>query len=179
MEATSILARWHELYFLLASTAGVLVGLLFIVMSLHLDKIKDLSDANIRFALDASRNNTYHLLTAFLEASLVLTPQPLALLGLEVFALSLYGLRLPLGITYTYWKKDIAFGARNRFPTGTIATVASSYLFGMVGGLALIRHLEWGLYFLTGSLLMLLVRSVLNAWRLLFVRKSADKNESN
>ena len=172
METSNFIEHWHELYIMLGTTAGALVGLLFIVMSLHLDKIREQVDDNFRFTIEGARNNTYHLLTILIETALVLMPQPLYLLGTELFVINVYGLRLPLSITFKYYRMNVKKGERRSFPIVTIVTISLGYLLGMSGGFALIRHWEWGMYLLSISLLMLLVRSVLTAWMFMFIKKT-------
>ena len=70
--------QWRDLYVMLGTTAGALIGLLFVAMSLHLD----LMVSNPIFRLRA-RNNTIHLLIMLVQAGLLLAPQPEALLGIE------------------------------------------------------------------------------------------------
>ena len=63
--------QWRDLYVMLGTTAGALIGLLFVAMSLHLD----LMVSNPIFRLRA-RNNTIHLLIMLVQAGLLLAPQP-------------------------------------------------------------------------------------------------------
>ncbi len=159
---------WHDLFVMIGSAAGALVGLLFIVVSLHFDKIGALSDVNTRVTVEGARYNTLHLLTVLLEAAAVLTPQPLAFLGAELVVLNLFGLRLPLTIVYRYANQHVTISQRGGFPTVLIATVIAAYLIGAAGGVAAFRHLEWGLYLVAASCLAKIVRSVLTAWMLIF-----------
>jgi len=178
METSNHLAHWHELFLMLGSTAGVIVGLLFIVMSLHLDKIKGQVDDNLKLTMEGSRNNNYHLLTVLIGASLVLAPQPIHFLGAELILLNLYGLRLPLNILYRYSRRNITISKGKGFPYGTIATIISGYLLGAAGGFALTQHAEWGMYLVSASLLILIVRSVLTAWMFMFVRTQTHLDEA-
>lgn len=155
---------WRDLYVMIGTSAAALVGLLFVVMSLHLDKIKGKLDHNLRMTVDGTRNNTYHLLAVLVEAALILMPQPLSILGGELLAINLFGLRLPLIITYKYYDKGITISQRGGFPTVLIITVIVGYLLGAIGGIALIQGAEWGLYLVTLSCVTLIVRSSLTAW---------------
>ena len=159
---------WHDLYIMLGSAAAVLVGLLFVVITLHLGEIRNNPHFNTAATIHAARNNTLHLLTVMVETALVLTPQPAAILGAELVALNLYGLRLPVGFTYRWFNKNIRFAEHRGFPADIIATIFVSYLLGIAGGIALIEDESWGLYLLTASCLVILVRSVLTAWALMF-----------
>jgi hypothetical protein len=168
LEATYRPEAWRDLYVMIGTSAGALVGLLFIVMSLHFDKISERSDDNMRLTIEGGRNNTYHLLTVLIEAALILTPQPINFLGAELIAINLFGLRLPLTIIYKYVNKPITISERGGFPTALIATIIVAYLIGAVGGVLLVERLAWGLYLVTAACIVKLVRSVLTAWMLMF-----------
>ena len=83
MEFTNKLELWHDLFVMIGSSAGALVGLLFVVISLHIGKISERTDYNMRATIEGARNNTIHLLTVLDEAAVVLTPQPMSFLGAE------------------------------------------------------------------------------------------------
>ncbi len=51
MESTFKPELWHDLFIMLGTAAGSLVGLLFIVMSLHIDRISKRADINMRATL--------------------------------------------------------------------------------------------------------------------------------
>ena len=162
------LEPWRDVFVMLGSSAGALVGLLFIVMSLHFERISLRPDANTRMTIDGGRNNTYHLLTVLVEAALVLTPQPMVLLGAELIAVNLFGLRLPLTITLKYFRQHITISERGRFPTAVILTIIAAYILGAAGGGVLVSLRTWGLYLVAASCLTKVVRTVLTAWMLMF-----------
>lgn len=164
---------WRDLYVMIGTSAGALVGLLFVVMSLHIAKV-DNADKHLSMTIQGSRNNTYHLLAVLVQAALVLTPQPLPVLGVELLAINLFGLRLPLIITYKLIGTDIIVGNIRGFPVALIVTIIAAYLFGIAGGVVLIQNAEWGLYLVTLCCLTLIVRSVLTAWMFMFGPKRAD-----
>jgi hypothetical protein len=168
---------WRELFVMIGTSAGALVGLLFIVMSLHFGKLGERSDDNMRLTIEGGRNNTYHLLTVLVEAAMVLTPQPLALLGAELAAVNLFGLRLPLTILYRYAHRPITISERGGFPTALIATVIIAYLAGAVGGGLLIAGHPFGLYLVAAACVAKVVRSVLTAWMLMFGMLHAESRE--
>lgn len=152
--------QWRDLYVMLGTTAGALIGLLFVAMSLHLD----LMVSNPIFRLRA-RNNTIHLLIMLVQAGLLLAPQPEALLGIELVLVNLTGLRLPLSFTYTYFFTNKA--SRHTFPIYPFITYTSSYVAGMIGALALILNAGWGIYLITASTMVVLVAVALNGWVIL------------
>jgi len=160
--------HWEGLYVVIGTSAGALVGLLFIVMSLHFAEIRERAGDNMRLTIEGGRNNTYHLLTVLVEAAMVLTPQPIAFLGAELILVNLFGLRLPLTIVYKYASKPITISERGGFPTTLIATIIAAYLTGAVGAGLLVAGYQWGLYLVTAACVVKLVRSVLTAWMLMF-----------
>jgi len=168
MEHLSHPEAWRDVFVMIGSSAGALVGLLFIVVSLHFDKINELSDHNMRATMEGARFNTLHLLTVLVEAAAVLVPQPLIFLGAELFVINMFGLRLPFTIIYKYFDKHLTISHRGGFPTLLIATIIAAYAMGAAGGVALFRLMEWGLYLVAASCLIKIVRSVLTAWMLIF-----------
>jgi len=159
---------WRDLFAMIGGSAGALVGLLFVVISLHLDRIAERDDANMRVTVEGARNNTYHLLTVFIEAALILTPQPLVWAGAELVVINLFGLRLPIRIVRRYLRQGITISERGGFPTALIATVIAAYLAGAAGGLALALSQDWGLYLVAAACVAKVVRTVLTAWMLMF-----------
>ena len=165
---------WRDVFVMIGTTAGALVGLLFIVMSLHLDKISRLSDYNMRVTIEGARYNILHLLTVVVEMVVLLAPQPILFIGAELIAINLFGLRLPLTIIYRYFDKHITISSRGGFPALLIATIIGAYLLGAAGGIAFFSHPNWGPYLVTISSLIKLVRSVLTAWMLMFGVRRAE-----
>ena len=160
---------WRDLFVMVGTAAASLVGLLFVVMSLHINAIRNRPDDNMSATIHAARNNTFHLLTVLVTAALVLAPQAPPILGAELVAIHLFGLRLPIVFTYRYFIEN-----RGGFPISMIVTISTGYLLGAAGGAALIGHASWGLYPVSASCVALLVRSVLTAWMLMFGRRRAD-----
>lgn len=159
---------WHDLFEMIGAAAGALVGLLFIVVTLHFDKINERSDHNMRATMQGARFNMYHLLTVLVEAAVILTPQPLLFAGIELIAINLIGLRLPLTFIYKYFDKKLTISNRGGFPAVLLATIIAAYGLGVAGGATMIYHPNWGLYLVAISCLTKLVRSVLTAWMLMF-----------
>jgi hypothetical protein len=168
MEFTNKPELWHDLFVMIGSSAGALVGLLFVVISLHIGKISERTDYNMRATIEGARNNTIHLLTVLVEAAVVLTPQPMSFLGAELIAINLLGLRIPLIFTYKYLNKHITISHRGGFPTGLILTIIATYLLGIVAGVGVFRLSLWGLYLVAASCVIKIVRAVLTAWMLMF-----------
>jgi len=168
MDFTYHAELWHDLFVMIGTSAGALVGLLFIVVSLHFTNISERSDDNMRATIDGARYNTIHLLVVLVEAAAILMPQPMAWVGAELLVVNLFGLRGPLAFSYKYFSKHITISHRGRFPTGLILTIFSAYLVSIAGSIALFGHLGWGLYLVAASCIAKIVRSVLTAWMLMF-----------
>jgi hypothetical protein len=159
---------WKDLFLMIGTSAGALVGLLFIVMSLHLDKISELPDQNMRVTMEGTRNNAYHLLTVLIEAAVVLAPQPLSVMAIELIAINLFGLRLPFTIIRRYVGQHITISERGGFPTTLIVTIIVAYVLGAAGGALVSVQPNWGLYLVAVSCTTKIVRSVLTAWMFMF-----------
>jgi len=159
---------WHDLFEMIGASAGALVGLLFIVVTLHFHQIVERSDDNMRITLQGARYNMLHLLTVVVESAVILAPQPQTFTGIELIAINLFGLRLPITIIRRYLGKQITISNRGGFPAMLLATIICAYLLGAAGGALLFHHAGWALYLVAVSCLIKLVRSVLTAWMLMF-----------
>lgn len=127
---------------MLGSTAGALVGLLFLVMSLNIARFTARNDANVHATIDGSRNNTFHLLTVLAKAAMVLAPQPVLWLGIELIVINLYGLRLPVGMIVKYARGGLPISERGGFPFAPILTIFIAYLLGASGGVGLLMSID-------------------------------------
>jgi hypothetical protein len=160
--------QWHDLFEMIGASAGALVGLLFVVITLHFGRITERADDNMRITMQGARYNMFHLLTVLVEAAIVLAPQPPAFAGAELIAVNLFGLRLPIVIIYRYFGKNITIGSNGGFPTLLLATIIFAYLLGAAGGAMMFHHSQWAIYMVAVSCLIKLVRSVMTAWMLMF-----------
>jgi hypothetical protein len=153
---------WRDLYVMLGATAGALIGLLFIVTSLHLDDIVNNPVYRIR-----ARNNSFYLLTLVIEAALILTPQSMPVLGAELTIIGLFMLTLHLRNIYSFYLRDKATGHRGGFSIfGALRFVASNLL-ATIAGLCLMAGWHGGLYVITASYLLFLVSITMNAWAIM------------
>ncbi len=158
---------WRDFFIMIGGSAASLVGLLFVVMSLHIDAIRGHPTYEAQATIQAARNNTYHLLTALVTACCLLVPQPAQLVGAELVAMHLFGLRLPILFTYHHFVRN-----RAGFPFSMIVTISTGYSLGAAGGVVLLAGATWGLYLAAASCTIILVRSVLTAWMLMFERRA-------
>ena len=173
MDIAIEMESWRDLFVLLGTSAAALIGLLFIVMTLHIDALEKTAGQNLLATVHGARNNTFHLLTVFVVCAMVLAPQPQVALGLELIAVNLFGLRLPVGFTLKWIGKNINVDGRGGFPVDTILTIAAAYILGAAGGVAELAGMDWSLLAVAGSSVLLVVRTALTAWGLLFGARQA------
>jgi hypothetical protein len=152
---------WRELFVVLSSSSAALIGLLFIATSLHLNEI--VTNPILR---RRAFNHTRYLLTVFVEGLLILVPQPTVTLGIELIALNLFALCLPLRLFYIFFKNKDDFHHGGTAVHRLIIFIVSFSL-GMVGGAALIERINWGVYLVTASCIIVVVLVVLNSWSIM------------
>lgn len=160
MSAAYHVAFWQTLFGVVAAVAATLTGLLFVALSLNLERIlgKAAYRARAREALSA-------LMILVVLSVLVLIPGQSALvLGWELVAagllLELYGLRLQRGtITRLEYRHRGTWLVR-------LIPIHLSTVTNMVAGATLLVGQYGGLYWLVPTVLVYLVWSVVNAWTL-------------
>jgi hypothetical protein len=163
MESSDHLTQmWRDLYVMLGTSSAALIGLLFVVTSLHLSEVIRNPVFRVR-----AYNGTLYLLMLLVEAELVLVPQPAHLLGAELSAINFAGLWLPLSNAYRYFYKNTDTGRRGGVMIYRPITYAVGYMLGLAGGIALIERSDWGMYLITASYTILLIAVVLGAWAIM------------
>ena len=118
-------------------------------------------------------NLPLHLVAMLVQATAILTPQPLRFLGIEIIVVNLCGMYLPLTFIYKAFVRARESGNRAGFSIymGTIYIL--SYGLGIAGGIALSQSLSGGLYLVTFSNGVFFVSVVLNGWKLMLgIRES-------
>ncbi len=153
---------WRDLYVMLGTSAAALVGLLFVVTSLHLDEIVSNAPYRIR-----ARNNIFYLVIMVVEAALVLTPQPMTVLGAEFLVICGALLVFHLRTMYRFHFKDKTLGRSGGFLLFPAIRFVTTDLVGIAGAVALIARSAWGIYLITACYIMFLVSVVLNAWTIM------------
>jgi hypothetical protein len=153
---------WHDLYVMLGTSSAALLGLLFVVTSLHLDEIVNNPGYRVR-----ARTNSIFLIITLVEAAVILTPQPMAVLGLALAAINLFGWSFPVRNSYRYYYKERELGKRGGMALYRAAIFHGAYLLGVAGGVCLINLSNWGLYLVTASYVTLLASVSLNAWSIM------------
>ncbi len=160
MENVSKFGSWGELYVMLGSSSAALIGLLFVASTLHVREIVRVEMFKVRV-----QNTMLVMVGTLIQATAILTPQPLRFLGIELLILNLWGLWFPLSLLFRAAKMSAA--ARGGFSFYRGAFFTSGYLFGIVGTIALIWGADWGMYPVTASYLFSLVAGVWNAWMMM------------
>jgi predicted MFS family arabinose efflux permease len=166
---------WRDLFVVLGSSSAALIGLLFIATWLHLDEI--VSNPVLR---RRAYNNTRYLLIVFVEAVLLLLPQPIFMLSAELVAINLFGLWLPLINTYRYFHNNKEDRGYTGFVLSRAIIFSAGFLLGAAGGAMLVERLNWGIYLLTASCIVVLVTVVLNSWSIMLgVGRAEEIKKSN
>ncbi len=153
---------WRDLYVMLGTTAGALIGLLFVVTSLHLNEIA----TNPVFRTRAY-NQTLYLLILVVEAVLILLPQPEHVLGAELVAVNVFGLWFPLRNIYSFFYKNRKISSGGGWTVYRAIRYSVAFLFGIAGGATALSSWTWSMFLVTASYVILLIAVVLNAWAIM------------
>jgi len=160
MDSAHLPEAWRDLYLMLGTSSAALIGLLFVASTLHVREIVSVEMFKVRV-----QNTMLVMMGTLIQATAILTPQPLRFLGAELLILNLWGLWFPLSLTY----KAAKMGAHARggfsFYRGIFFT--TGYLIGIAGAIALIVGPGWGLYLVTVSYIHSLVAGIWNAWMMM------------
>jgi modulator of FtsH protease len=161
---------WRDAYVMLGTAAAALIGLLFVATSLHLDEVVNNPIYRIR-----ARNNSFYLLTLLVEATLILIPQPMVVLGAELIAVTLALLLWHVRNLYAFWYSSKDRGKGGGFQTYTAFRFVASDLIGIAGGICLFERSNWGLYLITASYVLFLGSIIMNAWNIMLGVGQAEK----
>lgn len=171
MEHVAKFGSWGELYVMLGTSSAALIGLLYVVTSLHLDEI-----INNPVSRRHARSNSLYLIITVVDAALVLTPQPGLFLGIELTLLNLAGLAIPLrniSVILADWRGAHSAG----FAIHRSLIFVSAFASGVAGGAILALGSSWGLYLVTASYVALLISVALNAWVIMVGIGEMEKKE--
>ena len=161
MDGTHQLEAWRDLYVMLGTSSAALLGLLYVVTSLHLEEI-----ANDAVYRGRARSNSLYLLITLVEAGLILTPLPLMVLGIAVVAVNLAGLWINI-INFTRFFATPQESRRGGMRMYRAIFFLTSFTLATVGGACLIVDRVWGLYLVTFAYFTLLVVVSLNGWSIM------------
>ena len=157
---------WHDFFLAQAGAAGVLTGLVFVGVSINLQKIV----SNPRSGLAGRAGEALILLVAVLMASvLVLVPgQGLGVLGVEVLVVGLVtwgwivAIQLPRIRELTIMRADLRVSFVLRVVLGQVATLTL-----VIAGVAGLWVGVGGLYWLVASTVFSILTALADAWVLL------------
>jgi hypothetical protein len=160
MEHASRLGSWGELYVVLGTSSAALVGLLFVAASLHLREIVNDAIYKIR-----AQDTMLLLVATLVQAAVVLTPQPLQLLGIEQLVINLWCLWIPVTLLF----RALSANSRRRggFSAYRATFFISTYVIGLGGSIALMVNEGWGLYLITLAYIGGLLATIWNAWNIM------------
>jgi hypothetical protein len=158
--------EWHDFFLAQAGAAGVLTGLVFVGVSINLQKI--VSDP--RSGLAGRAAEALILLVAVLVASvLVLVPaQGADVLGAEVLVVGLAtwvwiaAIQLPRMLEWTTMRADLRVSFVLRVVLGQVTTLAL-----VIAGVTLLWVGPGGLYWLVASTVIAILGALSDAWVLL------------
>jgi energy-converting hydrogenase Eha subunit A len=153
---------WRDLYVMLGTSSAALLGLLYVVTSLHLDEIFSHPAYRTR-----ARSNSVFLIITLVEAALVLTPQPLTALGIELLTLNLFGWWFPISNTYQFLYKNRDLNKHGGLSPFRAVAFHAAFIIGAAGGTCLASGLGWGMYLTTTSFVGLLVVTAMNGWSIM------------
>jgi len=160
MDSAHLPEAWRDLYLMLGTSSAALIGLLFVASTLHVREIVSVEMFKVRV-----QNTMLVMVGTLIQATAILTPQPLRLLGAELLVLSLWGLWFPLSLVYKAARMSAV--ARGGFSFYRGAFFTTGYLVGIAGAIALVVGADWGLYLVTVSYTHSLVAGVWNAWMMM------------
>ena len=147
---------WQEFFAVLATAAAALVGLFFVVSSLHLDKF-----AKDRVLQRRAQNIAIVMMLLFLQALTVLVPQDRWALGAEIFLLNIIILYFPFSAAWIMHKNKL------KSPVIRIATTILCAVGAGLGGLLLVMNWRWSIHVVAAADAISMFVLVVNAWSLM------------
>jgi hypothetical protein len=154
-------ADWETFFAAITGAAAALTGLLFVAVSINLDRI--LVKESMLPARAAETLAT--LVFVVISLALALVPQNIHLLGAEilVIAVPLFAVTLRNTVTYRRRNPDSPlYWSVSRMTSSAVASVP-----GMLAGLSLAARWGGGLYWLVPTALLGIAGAVYGAWVLL------------
>jgi len=162
-------AAWHDFFLTAGTAAAALTGLLFVALSIHLDRI--LGDAEHRFR---ARGNFFGLTVVMVTSLIVLVPTLdarwlgawLILTNAGAATLTTWHFR---GVLPSFFGGSIVFQLR-------VALAYVLLIMGAIGGMSVILGAGGGLAWPAAESIGLLLIALLGAWSLLVgVAQNSDK----
>ena len=161
MDHEGRLGSWSELYVMLGGSSAALIGLLFVASSLHLREIANDDVYRLR-----AQYTTLILVGTLIEATIILTPQPIHFVGAELLITTVWITSLPISLL----RKAAAI--RRRRPLGGFSVRRAVFFLaatiaGIIGAIAILADVNWGLQLVTASYTGCLIAVIWNAWKIM------------
>lgn len=156
---TYVPAEWHEFFVATAGAAAALTGLLFVAISINLDRILQYPELPVRAGATLAV-----LVSLLLAASFSLTPgQTARALGVEIACLG--GVISALTVWAMVRQRREGETAAWNFQRIAIVVVPSIALLG--GGVSLLVRAGGGMYWILGATVLGFIAAAINSWVLL------------
>jgi hypothetical protein len=155
------LAYWEPFFSAIIAAAAALTGLLFVAVSINLDRILK----GGRFLPARAAETLATLLLVVASSALALVPQSIRLLGVEILVIVVPMLAITIRSQLGQRRRnpdDPLLWTISRMASSAVATVPCA-----VAGISLIARWGGGLYWLAPTALLGIVGAVYNAWVLL------------
>src|SRR5438874_11971176 len=158
----SLLEHWHEFYLLIGTAAAALVALLFVAASVGVGILSHNTAGPTRTYMSPV---AFHFTSVLFISTLALVPSHTRasmglLVGFDALAGSVYG-----GFILRRLLADSISDLADRFCYGAMPLAA--YAVGLIAAYLFLRGSEWAPELLAGSVLLLLIVNIRNAWDLM------------
>jgi hypothetical protein len=165
-EGQGQMEQWHDFFLATSAAAGVLTGLVFVGVSINLDKIVSQSDSG----LPGRAAEALIMLLAVLTASiLLLVPgQSVSLMGMEVIVVGVAAYAWIVTIQALHLRNLSTIPSYLRKPLLLRITFAQiATLPNVIAGIALLTVGFGGLYWLVAGMVLSTLAAMFDAWVLL------------
>jgi modulator of FtsH protease len=155
------LAAWEPFFSAIIAAAAALTGLLFVAVSINLDRILK----GGRFLPARASETLATLLLVVASSALTLVPQSIRLVGVEILIIAVPMLAITIRNQLRQRRRnpdDPVLWTISRMTSTALATVPCT-----LAGLSLTLHWGGGLYWLVPTALLGIAGAVYNAWVLL------------
>jgi hypothetical protein len=154
-------ADWQPFFSAIIAAAAALTGLLFVAVSINLDRILK----GRKFLPARAAETLATLLLVVASSALTLVPQSIRLVGVEILIIVVPMLAITVSNQLGNWRRnrdDPLLWTISRMGSTALATVPCT-----IAGASLVAEWGGGLYWLAPTALLGIVGAVYNAWVLL------------